>query len=164
MDGIKIGKVGRDGKVHCDKCGGTFVDQNAWNNHFVTGQCRRYEGRRGVMTIEAIMKLQETLLTDTAIGIYFGVTRQAVYQQRKKHGLASISDKHKNRDLQIYWKYRGGKSGTRIAIEMDMSISQIYRVIRKMNKKHPLPQGTEPDPLADVGSTLVNPPPNGKTE
>ncbi len=159
MDGIKMGEFGLDGKIHCDKCGSDFVDRASWQNHLVSGECRRHQGRRGIMTIEAVIKLQETLITDTNIGHYFGISRQAVYQIRKNHGLAPIADRTKKRDLQIYWKYRGGKSGTLIAREMDMSISQIYRIINKISKKHPLPHGIDPDPMADVGSTLVNPPP-----
>jgi len=82
-----------------------------------------------------LVKLQENLKTDAAIGAKFGVTRQAIHQLRCKYGIKSVRDKHKERNEKIIGLYKKGKTGIEIAKGLDMSISQVYRIIKRLSKR-----------------------------
>jgi transposase len=89
------------------------------------------KGKRGQMTKDKILTMQKTHKTDAAIGKEFGITRQAVYQFRKKLGLSFNREKYRERDQAIVKKYKSGISGTKIADEFKLSISQTYRIIKR---------------------------------
>jgi DNA invertase Pin-like site-specific DNA recombinase len=59
----------------------------------------------------------------------FGITRQAVHQLRVKYGIESSRSKNDERNEKIVRLYKKGKTGMKIAEEMDISVSQVYRVI-----------------------------------
>lgn len=80
---------------------------------------------------EQLIKLQKTLQTDAAIGAKYGITRQAIHQLRIKYGVKSIRDKNVERNEKIRAMYKKGKTGMAIAKEMDMSTSQIFRILNK---------------------------------
>ena len=78
-----------------------------------------------------LIKLQKSLKTDREIGAKFGITRQAVFQIRKKYGIASVIAKNAERNEKIVKAYKSGTSGTAIAKKFGLSISQAYRVINE---------------------------------
>ncbi len=80
---------------------------------------------------EQLIKLQSTLKTDTAIGQKFGVSRQAIHQLREKYGIKANLAKNKERNEKIISQYKKGKTGIEIAKTLGMSISQVYRIIKK---------------------------------
>ncbi|MFH0920745.1 MAG: hypothetical protein V1913_10320 [Fibrobacterota bacterium] len=84
---------------------------------------------------EQLLKLQKTLKTDAAIGAKFGITRQAIHQLRCKYDIKSVRDKNKERNLKMVELYKKGKTGIAIAKVMDMSIAQVYRIIKKLSKR-----------------------------
>ncbi len=80
---------------------------------------------------EQLIKLQKTLITDAAIGAKFGISRQAIHQMRVKYGINANTAKNKERNAKIVSLYKKGKSGIAIAKDLDLSISQVYRIIKK---------------------------------
>jgi DNA-directed RNA polymerase specialized sigma subunit len=84
-----------------------------------------------IVTKDELKKLQKTLKTDAAIAEKFGITRQAIHQLRVKYGIESDRNKNKERNEKIVGLYKKGKTGTKIAEDMDLSISQVYRIIKK---------------------------------
>ncbi|MBL8029372.1 MAG: helix-turn-helix domain-containing protein [Fibrobacteres bacterium] len=81
-----------------------------------------------------LIKLQKTLKTDAAIGEKFGISRQAVHQMRQKYGIDYNKGKNKERNEKIAALYKKGVAGTEIADQLDVSISQVYRIIN-LDKK-----------------------------
>jgi hypothetical protein len=84
---------------------------------------------------DVLKKLQKTLKTDAAIGAKFKISRQAVHQLRMKYGIGFVANKNKDRDEKILSMYKKGKTGIVIAKQLDLSVSQIYRIIKKRSKK-----------------------------
>ncbi len=80
---------------------------------------------------EQLLKLQKTLITDAAIGAKFGISRQAIHQMRVKYGINANTAKNKERNAKIVSLYKKGKTGIEIAKDLDLSISQVYRIIKK---------------------------------
>jgi len=80
---------------------------------------------------EQLIKLQKTLITDTAIGEKFGISRQAIHQMRVKYGINANTAKNKERNAKIISLYKKNKTGIAIAKDLDLSISQVYRIIKK---------------------------------
>ncbi len=80
---------------------------------------------------EQLIKLQKTLITDAAIGAKFGISRQAIHQMRVKYGINANTAKNKERNDKIISLYKKGKSGIEIAKNLDISMSQVYRIIKK---------------------------------
>jgi Mor family transcriptional regulator len=78
-----------------------------------------------------LIKLQKTLKTDAAIGEKFRISRQAVHQLRAKYGINANLAKNKERNEKIKVLYKKGKTGISIAKQLDMSISQVYRIIKR---------------------------------
>lgn len=95
----------------------------------------RKRGNRSGISKEQLIELQKTLKTDAAIGAKFGISRQAVHQLRVKYNIESVRDKNEGRDKRIAEIYKTGKSGAAIAKEMGLSISQLYRIIKRVSKK-----------------------------
>lgn len=87
------------------------------------------------VTKDQLIQLQKTLKTDAAIGHKFGITRQAIHQLRVKYGLDYNRKKNKERDEKVLAMFKSGKTGFDIAPKMDLSVSQVYRIIKKMSKK-----------------------------
>ena len=77
-----------------------------------------------------LISLQKSLKTDNKIGEKFGITRQAIFQLRRKYGISPNTAKNKERNDRIVKAYKSGMSGTKIAEKLGLSISQTYRVIR----------------------------------
>lgn len=78
-----------------------------------------------------LIKLQNKLKTDAAIGEQFGITRQAVHQLRKKYEIDSSLADNPVRNNEIVQLYEAGASGTALAKKFDLSISQTYRIINE---------------------------------
>lgn len=82
---------------------------------------------------DELVELQGTLKTDAKIGAKFGISRQAVHQLRQKYGLEYNKDKFQERDQEVMAMYSSGKSGIKISKEIRISISQVYRILKKFN-------------------------------
>jgi DNA-directed RNA polymerase specialized sigma subunit len=80
-----------------------------------------------------LLRLQGRYKTDAAVGRMLGITRQAVYQIRKKYGIAPLKDKHGERNREIVQLYHNGLSGIEIAKRLHVSITQTYRILRREN-------------------------------
>jgi DNA-directed RNA polymerase specialized sigma subunit len=80
---------------------------------------------------EELAKLQKSHKTDANIGKLFGISRQAVHQLRVKYGIKANREKNLERDKKIVVLYKKGKTGIEIAKDIDLSISQVYRIIKK---------------------------------
>lgn len=81
-----------------------------------------------------LIKLQKTLKTDAAIGKKFGVSRQAIHQFRRKYGIEVSTAKTKerqDRDDKILNLFDKGMTGSKIAKMVGLSISQVYKIIKK---------------------------------
>ena len=84
---------------------------------------------------EALKRLQKTLKTDAAIGAKYDISRQAVHQLRIKYGIRPVPNKNLDRDLHILSLYKKGQTGIAIAKKAKLSVSQIYRIIKKRSRK-----------------------------
>jgi hypothetical protein len=82
-----------------------------------------------------LMKLQESLQTDQAIGKKLGVTRQAIHQLRQKYGIPPVEGKNDERNAKILSMQKKCISIVKIAEKMDLSVSQTYRIARTAGKK-----------------------------
>ncbi len=96
------------------------------------------------ITKAKLIQLQKKLETDDKIGKQYGITRQAVYQLRKKYGIEPVIEKNVKRNQKIIEGYKAGKSGRALAREFKLSASQTCRIIdrskggkKKIAKKKP---------------------------
>ncbi|MDR2578983.1 MAG: hypothetical protein LBC70_09310 [Chitinispirillales bacterium] len=81
-------------------------------------------------------KFQKRRMTDAAIAEELGVTRQAVYQMRRKLGLKSTSASgNRDRNEEIVKAYNAGMPGTAIAKKLGMSVTHTYRIINAAKAK-----------------------------
>jgi hypothetical protein len=78
-----------------------------------------------------LLKLQKKYKTDEAIGKLFGISRQAVHQIRLKYDIPPVPDIHKERNDNIRQLYANGVAGVKLAKKFKLSLSQIYRIVRK---------------------------------
>lgn len=83
------------------------------------------------LTIQEFSALQKQLKTDQAIGDLFGVTRQAVHQMRKKLDIESSIANNPDRDRLIKVDFNSGISAADLTRKYNMSISQIYRILKE---------------------------------
>ena len=95
-------------------------------------------GRRGQITIEHLVKFQKRGWTDLQIGKYFGISRQAIFQFRRKYNIAKTKNRFKDRDDLIFELYFNHElTGIKIARTEGVRISQTqaYRIIRRLKKE-----------------------------
>jgi len=90
---------------------------------------------RGNMTVEKVLSLQRTLLTDDKIGKEFGITRQAVYLFRKINGIPPVKNKHQSRNEQIYHLWKAKTQAGFIMSQFGIKLSTFYRIIKQEIKK-----------------------------
>jgi len=86
------------------------------------------------ITKSTLVSLQKKLKTDTAIGERYGITRQAVYQLRKRYGIPAVEGRNDARNLDIYARYNAGESVKSIARRKKVSIFVVYSVLSRLNK------------------------------
>lgn len=84
---------------------------------------------------DELIRLQKIHKTDAKIGELFGISRQAVHQLRVKYDIDYFQHKNEDRDKKIVDMYQSGKTGTAIAKEVGLSISQVYRIIKRFSSK-----------------------------
>jgi len=84
---------------------------------------------------QEILVLQKKFSTDAGIGKQFGISRQAIHQLRIKYGIKPNTAKNKERNQKIAALYKNGKTGIEIGKTLDMSVSQVYRIIKKGSKR-----------------------------
>jgi len=81
------------------------------------------------ITKPQFVALQKKHVTDTAIALAVGISRQAVHQLRCKLGIKSSRPDVRARNSAIVGAYLGGETGVSIADRYGLSISQTYRVL-----------------------------------
>lgn len=82
-----------------------------------------------------LIRLQKTLKTDGAIGAKYGISRQAVHQLRQKYGLDYNRKKHVERNTRILAQFKKAVTGSKIAANTGLSVSQVYRILAQLKKK-----------------------------
>jgi DNA-directed RNA polymerase specialized sigma subunit len=83
---------------------------------------------------DMLKKLQKTLKTDAKIGKRYGISRQAVHQLRVKYSINALKNKNVDRDKKIVGLYKKGNTGIKIAKSVRLSVSQVYRIIKKYSR------------------------------
>jgi len=83
------------------------------------------------ITAAGLKVLQKRFKTDSAIGAQFGVSRQAIHQQRVKFGIKAMAARNDERNALVVKSYKKGKAVKEIAKTLELSISQVYRIIKK---------------------------------
>jgi len=78
-----------------------------------------------------LLALQKKFVTDAAIGMQFSITRQAVHQLRNKYGISSVAERNAQRNKDICVAYKKGTPVPEIVRKAHVSISQIYRIIKR---------------------------------
>lgn len=78
---------------------------------------------------EQLIKLQQKYKTDEAIARLYGLTRQAIAQQRKRYGIGVSEEKHSERDQKIIDLRNKGISVMGIAAKFRLSTTHIYRIL-----------------------------------
>jgi hypothetical protein len=91
-------------------------------------------------TREQLIKLQKRHKTDQAIAEIFGITRQAVHLLRAQYSIPRMCEKSKDRDREIYRLFKKGALGSELSRRFELSVSQCYRVIRKIQAKDSSPK------------------------
>lgn len=86
-----------------------------------------------------LIKLLKKYTTDEAIAKKFGVTRQAIHQQRKKYGIKSSYADNPGRNRKIIALYKmGAMEMAPLAKKFGLSISQTCKIINRTGKYPPL--------------------------
>jgi len=86
------------------------------------------------MKIDEVKALQEKYRTDKLIGKHYGICRPCVTKFRKKHGIPTVSkNKNKQRNFLIVMMNKKGKTGYKIAREIGLDDSWVYRILKKPN-------------------------------
>jgi Mor family transcriptional regulator len=83
------------------------------------------------ITAAGLKVLQKNLKTDAAIGAKFGISRQAVHQWRIKFGIKAMTARNDERNAKIVKSYKKGRAVVEIAKELDLSVSQVYRIVKR---------------------------------
>jgi hypothetical protein len=79
---------------------------------------------------EHLLNLQRKHKTDAAIGKAFGITRQAVYLWRLKHGIKSLRESTEERNYQIKKDFKEGLSVYKLVKKYKLSLSHIKRLLK----------------------------------
>ena len=83
---------------------------------------------------EQLIKLQMRFKTDAAIARLYGLSRQAIAQQRKRFGISASSTKYISRNSEIKELSEKGISAQKLAVKFRLSKMQIYRILKKFEK------------------------------
>jgi hypothetical protein len=86
------------------------------------------------MTVKELLELQKRFGTDAAIGKHLGITRQSVFQWRRKLGIASIKRQKIERDNSIIQLHLAHVNVRKIASLHHISIAQAYRILNKYGR------------------------------
>lgn len=78
---------------------------------------------------EQLIKLQKKYKTDEAIARLYGLTRQAIAQQRKRYGIGVAEAKNDDRNKKIIELSKKGISATGLAVKFRLSTTHIYRIL-----------------------------------
>ncbi|MBD3346205.1 MAG: hypothetical protein GF401_14200 [Chitinivibrionales bacterium] len=88
-----------------------------------------------ILTKTQLAKLRKKLKTDSAIAEQYGVSRQAIFQLRKKYGIESSHAEIPARNKKVIELYKKGMTGAKIAGKIGLSLSQTHRIINLGSKK-----------------------------
>jgi hypothetical protein len=84
-----------------------------------------------VMDKETLILLQEKFKTDAEIGRQINMTRQSVFQWRKKHDIPSVKFSKHRRNNSIIQLHQAKININKIASIHHMSRSQVYSVLHR---------------------------------
>ena len=84
---------------------------------------------------EQLLRLQNKLKTDGAIGRHYGITRQAVFMWRKKYGIRSLRELMESRNYQIKKLFQAGLSVKELVKKFKVSNSTICRITQPFKKQ-----------------------------
>lgn len=79
---------------------------------------------------QEFLRLQKKLVTDEKIGEKFGVTRQAIFQIRRKLGIESCKTPKLERNQKIMELHAKGQTVNAIAEKVGLSVARVYVIIR----------------------------------
>jgi DNA-directed RNA polymerase specialized sigma subunit len=99
--------------------------------------------KKTTVTKFQLTSLQSEHGSDAEIGKVLKISRQAVHQLRKKYGIESTRSDQELRNNDIMSAYEKGKTGIEIGSKLDISASQVYRIIKGESVK----RGIEPQSL-----------------
>lgn len=78
---------------------------------------------------EQLIKLQNKYKTDEAIARLYGLSRQAIAQQRKRYGIGVADEKYEDRNKKIIELRKKGISASGLAAKFRLSTTHIYRIL-----------------------------------
>ena len=84
---------------------------------------------------EQLIKLQKKYKTDAAIAKLYGLTRQAIAQQRKRFGIPAAKDKYDDRNNKVKALRDKGISVAKLAVKFKLSKMHIYRILKLFEDK-----------------------------
>jgi len=87
------------------------------------------------ITKKQLVKFHKEKATDQKIADSIGVTRQAIHQMRVKHGIPKATGRFDARDKEIFKRFKRGDKVNSISTESDISIPQVYRIVKRMSNK-----------------------------
>jgi len=79
---------------------------------------------------EHLLKLQKKYKSDAAIGALFNISRQAVFNLRKKYGIEPVQNKYDDRNKEIHRLYANGLPLKTLVRKYRLSLPQIARIVR----------------------------------
>ena len=85
-------------------------------------------------TKEQLINLQKKLKTDRAIGERYGVSRQIVFQWRKKHGIRSLRELTEARNYQIAKLFQAGLTTKELVKKFKLSTTTICKLTRMVKR------------------------------
>ena len=86
--------------------------------------------RPNKLTIEFVKNKIKEGWTDEKIGDVFKITRQSVYQFRKKNGLSQVFNRLKGRNDLMRSAYKAGNAIVDVARKFGKSLSQTYKIVK----------------------------------
>jgi uncharacterized cupin superfamily protein len=92
------------------------------------GQGDNYLSRVQIIDKDQFELIQEKYKTDAAIGRAYGVSRQYIFQLRRKFGLKSSRLNNYSRNDEILHLLNSGKSRVEISKMMGLSYTQVCRI------------------------------------
>jgi uncharacterized protein YerC len=82
-----------------------------------------------------LIELQKILGTDVPIAKKLKVNHQTIFYYRKKYGIPSFLAGIPKRNAKIIAMYKAGKTAEKIALNVGLSVAQIYRVTSGQRSK-----------------------------
>lgn len=98
------------------------------------------------VTKEELLNLQNKYLRDAGIGRYLNCSRQNVHQMRNRYGIPALKDPNKARNDSLFKAWKEGRSIKMLAHDTKLSLSQMYRIIWRMEAEEKAAEA-RPEPV-----------------